>query len=97
MPGPPVRGRAGIAAIFTPILTRSSRVSWDIRTMAVAGDTVFAERVDRFWIDSAEYAIECNGVFRVDPTQQLIAELRDYVDLSVWRSRLGDVLERTRS
>ena len=96
MPHEAVSGREGIAALFAPILTRASDVRWDVHTSAVVRDLVFAERTDRFWIDGDEYAIECNGVFRVEEEQELIAEVRDYVDLEVWRYRLGDVLLRGR-
>ena len=51
-----------------------------------------AERTDRFWIEGEEYAVQCNGVIEV--LDGLITELRDYVDLGVWRGRLGDVLVR---
>jgi limonene-1,2-epoxide hydrolase len=97
MPHEPLVGRAAIEHLFTPILTASERVEWVIHHSFAVGDLVFAERTDRFWIDGIEYHIECNGVFRVDQTQQLIAEVRDYVDLGLWRARLGDVLERKHS
>jgi len=83
-------GREAILAVFRPILTRSSRVRWEVHNVAVSGQVVFAERTDRFWIDGEEYAVQCNGVIEV--RDGLIAELRDYVDLGVWRRRLGDVL-----
>ena len=92
MPHEPAVGRAAIQAAFRPILARSSRVQWDVHHVAGSGDLVFAERTDRFWIDGEEYAVHCNGVFEIG--DGLIAELRDYVDLGVWRRRLGDVLTR---
>jgi limonene-1,2-epoxide hydrolase len=62
---------------------------------AYDGDRAWLERVDRFWIDGREYAIECNGVYAVDPASGLLDEVRDYVDLATWRQRLGDVLTRS--
>lgn|GEM_PF-1915894 len=97
MPHEPFVGRAAIEQLFTPILAASERVEWVIHNLCVVDDLVFAERTDRFWIDGVEYHIECNGVFRVDQTQQLIAEVRDYVDLGLWRARLGGVLARKRA
>ena len=94
VPQPPAVGPAGIRAVFAPILGRAERVRWDVVTAAYDGDTAWLERVDRFWIDGQEYAIECNGVYTVDPARGLLAEVRDYVDLATWRQRLGDVLHR---
>jgi limonene-1,2-epoxide hydrolase len=92
VPHEPAVGRTAIQAVFEPILARSARVRWDVHHLAVTGSLVFAERTDRFWIDGDEYSVQCTGVFVVDG--DLIAELRDYVDLGVWRRRLGDVLTR---
>ena len=91
MPHEPAAGSAAIEELFRPILTRSSQVVWDIVSAAYSGEMAWLERVDRFWIDGAEYRIECNGVARVDPETGLIAEFRDYVDLGVWRQRLDGV------
>ncbi len=95
VPHPPARGRAQIRAMFAPIVSRATRIAWQIRSFAVSGDIALAERVDRFWIDGRIYQIECTGVYRVDQATGLVAEVRDYVDLAVWRARLGGVLERT--
>lgn len=91
VPHEPAAGRPAIEQLFRPILLRSERVVWDIVSAAYTEDTAWLERVDRFWIDGVEYRIECNGVARVDPDSGLIAEFRDYVDLGVWRQRLGGV------
>jgi limonene-1,2-epoxide hydrolase len=91
VPHEPASGRAAIEQLFRPILTRSERVVWDIVSAAYDGDMAWLERVDRFWIDGAEYRIECNGVARADPATGLLAEFRDYVDLGVWRQRLTGV------
>ena len=92
VPHEPAIGPSGIEQLFQPILTRSERVVWDIVSAAYSRDTAWLERIDRFWIDGAEYRIECNGVARVDLPTGLLAEFRDYVDLGVWRQRLGGVL-----
>jgi limonene-1,2-epoxide hydrolase len=90
VPDKPAIGRAAIRAAYEPILARSERVRWDVHTIATAGRQVMAERTDRFWIDGEEYAVQCNGVFVID--DNLIAEMRDYLDLGGWRARLGNVL-----
>lgn len=94
VPHPPAVGRTGIRAMFAPILSRSERVRWDVVSSAYADGTAWLERVDRFWIDGREYAIECNGVYAVDAARGVLTEVRDYVDLATWRERLGDVLGR---
>jgi len=94
VPHPPAVGPAAIRAVFARILPRCERVRWDVVSSAYDGGTAWLERVDRFWIDGREYAIECNGVYRADQRAGRLAEVRDYVDLEVWRDRLGDVLTR---
>lgn len=94
MPHPPVIGPAGVAGLLAPILGRSSRVRWDLVSAAYTPDRAWLERVDRFWIDGREYAIECNAVAEVEVASGLITAFRDYVDLGTWRARLGDALTR---
>jgi limonene-1,2-epoxide hydrolase len=91
VPHPPARGPEGIRAVLEPILTRSSRVRWDIVTAAYHDDRAWLERVDRFWIDGREYSARCNGVIEREPGTGLILAFRDYVDLGEWRARLGDI------
>ena len=93
VPHPPVVGPAGVRALFARILPRCESVRWDVVTSAYDGPRAWLERVDRFWIQGREYAIECNGVFTVDATGTRLAEVRDYVDLATWRDRLGGVLD----
>lgn len=90
VPHPPVVGHDGVRGLLGPFLDRCTTARWDVVSAAVAGDLAFAERVDRFWIDGREYRIECAGVYRIADGR--IAEVRDYVDLGLWRERLGDVM-----
>lgn len=91
VPHPPAVGRQAIEAMLAPILSRSTKVQWDIVSAAYSHDQAWLERVDRFWIDGTEYAVRCNGVFDIDPTAGVIAGVRDYVDLGEWRARLAAV------
>lgn len=93
VPHPPVVGPDGVRGLFARILPRCERVRWDVVTSAYDGPRAWLERVDRFWIQAREYAIECNGVFTVDPTGSRLTEVRDYVHLATWRDRLGGVLD----
>ncbi|AEA23710.1 nuclear transport factor 2 family protein [Pseudonocardia benzenivorans] len=92
MPHPPVVGPEGVRGLLAPILDRAEYVEWEIVTASFAETRAWLERVDRFRIDGREYAIECNGVVEIDPDSGLITAFRDYVDLGLWRSRLGDAL-----
>ena len=92
VPHPPAVGHDAIRDLLGPILERSSEVRWDVVTEATVGDSVMAERVDRFVIDGTEYAAPCCGVYVVDPVSGLITEVRDYVDLGPWRAALDGVL-----
>jgi limonene-1,2-epoxide hydrolase len=87
VPHGPAVGHEGIRAMLAPLLSRSSRVRWDVVTEAFGEDRAWVERVDRFWIDGTEYAVRCNGVLELDPHAGVITELRDYVDLGEWRER----------
>jgi limonene-1,2-epoxide hydrolase len=91
MPHAPAEGHAGIRAMLAPILGRSTDVRWDVVTASYGEQRAWVERVDRFWIDGTEYAVECHGVIDIDPATGLITSLRDYVDLGEWRARLAAV------
>ena len=91
VPSEPGVGHDGIRAMLTPILTRSDKVQWDIVTEAYSVDRAWLERVDRFFIDGIEYAVQCNGVLEFDTDAGVITELRDYVDLGEWRTRTKSI------
>ena len=94
VPHPPSKGHADIAKLFGAILPRCEKVRWDVESVSYGPEQdgralVWAERIDRFWIGGEEYAVRCNGVFEFDLASGLIVEVRDYVDLGEWRSRLA--------
>lgn len=91
VPRPPAVGHVAIRTMLEPILLRSDRVQWDIVTESYSQHRAWLERMDRFVIDGTEYAVRCNGVLEFEPDTGLISELRDYVDLAEWRSRLSAV------
>ena len=92
VPHPRSRGHHEIRALLAAIVGRSEKVRWDVITESYGENRAWLERVDRFTIDGTEYAVECNGVLEFDPDSGLIRELRDYVDLGEWRSRIAVVL-----
>ncbi|MEM7287046.1 MAG: limonene-1,2-epoxide hydrolase family protein [Actinomycetota bacterium] len=90
VPHAPAVGRSGVRTMLAGILGRSERVRWDVVTASYAPGRAWLERVDRFWIDGVEYAVECNGVLEIDEDVGVITQLRDYVDLGEWRARLAE-------
>lgn len=94
VPHPPSKGHADVAKLFGAILPSCEKVRWDVESISYGPEEdgralVWAERIDRFWIGGAEYAVRCNGVFEFDLASGLIVQVRDYVDLGEWRSRLA--------
>lgn len=92
VPHAPAVGRDAVVALLAGVVCWSDAVRWDVVSTATDGDTAWYERVDRFWIEGAEYAVRCNGVFRVDAASDRVCEVRDYVDLGEWRQRVGPTL-----
>lgn len=89
IPHPPAVGHDAIRTMLASILAASSAVRWDVVSESYDDRRGWVERVDRFVIDGVEYAVRCNGVFEVDVAAGVIVEVRDYVDLGEWRSRLA--------
>lgn len=92
VPHEPAVGREAIHALFARILFASEEVRWDIVSQASTGRRAHLERVDRFRIAGTWYAIECHGVWEIDPATGLVSSVRDYLDLGVWHRRLGEAL-----
>ncbi len=97
VPHAPAAGRESVIQMLASIICWSDKVQWDVLSASVKGDIGWYERLDRFWIDGAEYAVPCNGVFRVDPTTRTVCALRDYVDLGEWRSSVAAVMTRLKN
>ena len=97
VPHAPAAGRESVIQMLASIICWSDKVQWDVLSASVKGDTGWYERLDRFWIDGAEYAVPCNGVFRVDPTTRTVCALRDYLDLGEWRSSVAAVMTRLKN
>lgn len=85
VPLPALQGRAAIAGMFKGLVAEFDQIRWDVVASCVEGDRVWLERVDRFWVDGREVAIECAGVVELDGDH--IRAVRDYVDLQTWMQR----------
>jgi len=93
VPHPAAEGRPAVMALLANILCWSDQVRWDVISSSVDGHVGWYERIDRFWLRGEEYAVHCNGVFKVDPDTNTVREVRDYVDLGEWRTRVTPVLK----
>ena len=60
---------------------------WELVHIAVSGDHVLTERVDRMVVAGRPIALPLMGIFRV--SGGLIREWRDYFDLAMYRSQMA--------
>ena len=93
VPQPAAERRPAVIALLANILCWSDQVRWDVVSSSVDGRVGWYERVDRFWLLGEEHAVQCNGVFTVDPATDTVCDIRDYVDLGEWRGRVTPVLQ----
>ncbi len=82
IPREPIRGLAAVKRYVDAYVARFGRllsVDWDVKHTAVAGNTVFVERVSRLsWENGRRTACPIVGVFEVRDGR--IAAWRDYFD-----------------
>jgi len=86
MPGPPVEGTEAVRKLIESFVTPAGSVDWEILHIAESGNTVLAERVDRFVLGGKEVVLPCNGAF--DIVDGKIAEWRDYFDMATWQKQM---------
>ena len=91
VPYPPLIGKQAVVDALTASITEADRVLWEIRSWSGDDDLAFVERIDRFWFNGREAAIECTGVFEM--RGNAIAAVRDYADLGTWRTRKSAAIE----
>ena len=75
-----VTGPAGIRSVLEPFFAPTIENQWVIVSSAVAGDTVFLERLDRHQLKGGWAELPVVGVFEVRDGR--IAAWRDYFDWS---------------
>ena len=76
-----VRGRDAIFEHYKMQLSVITDCEFEIRAVAVVGNTVFTERIDRMKVTGAAVELPVTGVFEVDDAGKLTA-WRDYFDLN---------------
>ncbi len=83
----PVRGRAALTGFISAFLKGWSETKWEVLNVASAGNTVFAERVDRTRVGGKPVALPCCGVFEIENGK--IKAWRDYFDMGTYVKALA--------
>lgn len=87
MPMAPVSGSAAIRQVIERFIGPAEKVDWQILTIAESGNSVMAERLDRFVLDGKTVELPCNGVFEMEDGR--IKHWRDYFDMATWLRQTG--------
>ena len=87
IPLDPVRGTAEIESTLRQFLTPGGEVEFEIKALAVTGQTVLTERVDRFEIGGKRVELPVMGAFEVDRDGRITA-WRDYFDMQQFTKQL---------
>ena len=82
-----VIGTDGMRAVLVPAFTGVIRNEFIVRTTAVAGDTVFVERLDRHQLPNGWAELPVAGVFTVRDGK--ITHWRDYFDMNVFATQMA--------
>ncbi|MFZ9231533.1 MAG: limonene-1,2-epoxide hydrolase family protein [Ilumatobacteraceae bacterium] len=82
-----VIGPDGMRAVLVPAFTGVIRNEFIVRTTAVAGDTVFVERLDRHQLPNGWVELPVTGVFTVRDGK--IIRWRDYFDMNVFATQMA--------
>lgn len=82
-----VRGHDGIRAVLEPFFAPTLANEWVIRSAAVAGTTVFIERLDRHQLSGGWAELPVTGVFEV--VDGKIAAWRDYFDFATIEKQMA--------
>lgn len=88
IPVDPVRGPAAIRELLESFLGPASHAEFEIRSLAVHGNLVLTERVDRFVVNGKPIALPVMGAFEVRPDGKISA-WREYFDLAQFTKQLS--------
>jgi len=88
MPMKPVTGHDALRPFISAFLKDWTSTEWDILSLASAGDTVFAERLDRTVVGAKPVNLPCCGVFEMRDGR--IKVWRDYFDMGTYVAALRD-------
>jgi limonene-1,2-epoxide hydrolase len=87
IPMEPATGLAAIGALLEQFLGPTSELEFDVLALAVNGNTVLTERVDRMVMNGKRVAIPVMGAFEVTADGKISA-WRDYFDMQMFMSQL---------
>ena len=79
-PSGTLRGPAGIRAVLEPFFAPTLENEWVIKSVAVSGNTVFMERLDRHRMAKGWAELPVTGVFEV--VNGRITSWREYFDFA---------------
>ena len=88
IPVEPVRGKDAILATLAQFLDISSDAEFEIVALAVSGNKVLTERVDRFTINGKRIELPVMGTFEVAADGKISA-WRDYFDMQQFMKQMG--------
>ena len=83
MPIPPQAGKPAIREGIEAVISGGTSAEWIITNLAILGNIVFAERIDRARIDNQEVDLSLVGIFEVRDGK--IRHWRDYFDLVTYQ------------
>jgi len=86
MPMEPVTGKDGIREVMN-LFVPAEDLEAEIVHLAVRGNLVFTERVDRMSVGGKKVVLPCAGIFEIRDGK--IAAWRDYFDLATWQRQAG--------
>jgi len=79
-PSGTLRGPAGIRAVLEPFFAPTLENEWVVKSVAVSGNTVFMERLDRHRMAKGWAELPVTGVFEVADGK--ITSWREYFDFA---------------
>ena len=88
MPIAPVQGRAAIESTLNQFLGPASEAEFEVVALAVAGNKVLTERLDRFAIGDKKIELPVMGTFEVGADGKITA-WRDYFDMNQFTSQMA--------
>ncbi len=88
IPVDPVRGQDAIQATLAQFIDISTGAEFEILALAVAGNKVLTERIDRFTINGKHIELPVMGTFEVTADGKISA-WRDYFDMQQFMKQIG--------
>jgi limonene-1,2-epoxide hydrolase len=87
MPLPPLQGIEAIRTTLETFVAPAEWIEFEVLNIAVNGNVVFTERIDRFRFLGKEVALPVAGVFELEGEK--IRAWRDYFDMQTWLRQTG--------